>query len=307
MNNKGSSESAELNSYHGDVYQSLCAGLRGLVIAHQSPLAHQPAEGSLDDPAVRQNLESFGVIGAFYNLDRQFMAKPLDPLGEVFPGVATIHPEDAQPSEPAQDAAQQQLRAVAFSGAGRSNGHAEHQPQSIHQQVAFAAFDPLAGVKADTAAVTVGLHALTVQNGRCGPAALAVGFPDEDAQRIVEHGPLMVVTPFPEDMVNRFPMGKVDGQITPRAATLHQIQDGINNPPPIHGGSSTFGRFGEHRFEISPLGVSQVGVVNGDFHRLKSAAANENPKNSQSNQAFSAFIWHSRSRKTPAFLFQTGS
>jgi hypothetical protein len=55
------------------------------------------------------------------------------------------------------------------------------------------------------------------------------------------------------------------------------------------------------------LGVSQVGVVNGDFHRLKSAAANENPKNSQSNQAFSAFIWHSRSRKTPAFLFQTGS
>ncbi len=35
-----SSESAELDSYHCDVYHGLCAGVRGLVITHQSPLAH---------------------------------------------------------------------------------------------------------------------------------------------------------------------------------------------------------------------------------------------------------------------------
>jgi hypothetical protein len=35
--------------------------------------------------------------------------------------------------------------------------------------------------------------------------------------------------------------------------------------------------------------VGEVGFVSSDFHRLKSASANESPKNSQSNQAFYAF------------------
>ena len=108
-----------------------------------------------------------------------------------------------------------------------------------------------------------------------------MGFPDENAQRIVERGPLIVATPLPEDMVNGFPMGEFHGQITPRAAALDQIEDGINNPPPVHAGASTFGGFGEHRFEISPLGIGEVRVIKGDFHRLKSAAANESPKTGQ--------------------------
>jgi hypothetical protein len=42
--------------------------------------------------------------------------------------------------------------------------------------------------------------------------------------------------------------------------------------------------------------VGEVGVVSSDFHRLKSATANQSPKNSQSNQVICAF-----------FFFQTGS
>jgi hypothetical protein len=37
--------------------------------------------------------------------------------------------------------------------------------------------------------------------------------------------------------------------------------------------------------------VGEVGVVSGDFHRLKSAAANESRKNSQSNQVICAFFF----------------
>ena len=53
--------------------------------------------------------------------------------------------------------------------------------------MAFAAFDPLAGVIANATAVTGGFDALTVQDGGRGPAALVVGLLNEDAQRIVKH------------------------------------------------------------------------------------------------------------------------
>src|ERR1039457_1930416 len=117
----------------------------------------------------------------------------------------------------------------------------------------------------------------------------------------------MVVNPLPEDMVHGFPMGKVGGQIAPGTAALDQIQDGINDAPPILGWASAFGGFGQHRFEVSPLGVGEVGIVRSDFHRPTGAAANESRKTSQSNQAFCSFIWRSCSRKHHRFLFQTYS
>ena len=173
--------------------------------------------------------------------------------------------------------------------------------------MAFAAFDALAGVIANGATVTCRLHTLTVQNRGGGPAAFVVGFPNEHAQHIVKHGPLMVVNPLPEDMIHGFPMGKVGGQVTPRAATFDQIEDGINDAPPILGRASAFGGFGQHRVEVSPLGVGEVSIVSGDFHRPTGAAANESPKTSQSYQAFFSFIWRSCFRKHSGFLFQTYS
>ena len=251
MNDEESSQSAELNSYHRDINPSLGARLGGFVIAHQSPLTHQPAESAFHDPAVGQYFEASEVIRTFDDLDGQSRAEPLDPLGEGLAGVATIHPQNAQPGEPAQDPAQKHLGSVAFGGAGRGHRHAEHQPQSIHQQMAFAAFDPLAGVIPNVTAVAGGLDTLTVQNGGGWPAALGVDISHENAQGVVEHSPLMVAHPLPEDVIHGFPMGKVGGQIAPRATTLDQIEDGLNDAPPILGWASEFGRLGKHRFEVS--------------------------------------------------------
>ena len=266
MKDKESSQSAELNSYHRDIDPSFGAGLRGFVIAHQSALTHQPAEGAFHDPTAWQYGEASGIVGAFDDLDRQFGAESLDPLGERLTGVAAIHPQDAEPGEPAQDPAQHLLCSIAFGGAGWGHGYAEHQPQGIHQQMPLAAFDPLAGVIANRAAVTSGFYTLTVQNRCRWPAALAVSFPNERAQCVVERGPLAVADPLPEDMVNRFPMGEISGQITPRTATLDEIQDGIQDAPPINRWASAFGGFGEHRFEVSPLGIRETGLIYGIFH-----------------------------------------
>src|ERR1035437_7369378 len=114
----------------------------------------------------------------------------------------------------------------------------------------LATFDPLAGVIPHTATMTSRFDTLTVQNRRRWATALAVSLPDKGAQRIIEGRPLVVERPLPEDMINRFPVRKVRRQITPRAATFDQIQDGIQNAPPINRRASTFGGFGEHRFEV---------------------------------------------------------
>jgi hypothetical protein len=51
--------------------------------------------------------------------------------------------------------------------------------------------------------------------------------------------------------------------------------------------------------------VGEVGVVSGDFHRLKGASANESHKNSQSNQAFCAFFLQPCfSKNTSVFFFK---
>jgi hypothetical protein len=266
MNDMESSQSAELNSDHGDIDPSFSTGLRGFIIAHQSPLAHQPSEGAFDNPTVWQYFEARDVIRTFDDLDFQFRAEPLDPLGESFTCVAAIHPQDAQPSEPAQHSAQYHLRSVAFGGAGWGYGDAQHQSQSVHQQMPLSALDAFAGVIAHTAAVASGLHALTVQNRCRGMATLAVSVPHECAQRVVERGPLVVADPLSEDMVNCFPSGKFAGQITPRAATFDEIQDGIQDAPPIDGWASAFGGWGEHWLEESPLGIRETGFVYGVFH-----------------------------------------
>jgi hypothetical protein len=52
------------------------------------------------------------------------------------------------------------------------------------------------------------------------------------------------------------------------------------------------------------LGVGQIGVVNGDFHRPTGATANENRKNSQSNQAFYRLLSIALFRNTPFFFFR---
>src|ERR1035437_1448510 len=272
MNDEESSQSAELNSDHRDIDPRFGARLGGFVIAHQSPLTHQPAEGALHYPAARQDFETGDVVRTFDDRDGQLGSQSLHPLGEGGTRVTPIHPQDAQPGEPAQDPAQQDLGAGAFRGVGRPDTHPDHQPQSTPQQMPLAAFDPLAGVIADLPAVTCGFDTLTIQHRSRGPAAFGVGVADERAQTVVDRGARMVSDPLPEDMIDRFPMGKVGGQIAPRATTLDQIQDRVNDAPPIYGWTSTFGSFGQHRFEVSPLGLRKTGVIYGVFHAPTEAA-----------------------------------
>src|SRR5438093_5058633 len=94
-----SSESAEHDPDHGGENPAGSTGFGGLVVAHQSAMLHQPAEGAFDHPAFGQHFESAHVVAAFDDFDFQFGALGFDPRGEVRSGVAAIHPEFAQPGE----------------------------------------------------------------------------------------------------------------------------------------------------------------------------------------------------------------
>lgn len=67
MNDTGSSQASELDSYHRDVDPSLGAGLGGFIVAHQPPVAHQPTEGPLHDPATGQYVEALGGVDYWHH------------------------------------------------------------------------------------------------------------------------------------------------------------------------------------------------------------------------------------------------
>ena len=128
MTNWELSQSAELNSDPGDPDPSFGARLGGLVLAHQSAMVHQPAQGPLHHPTIWQDPKAFRIIGTLDHLHVQFGAQALDPVREGLAGVPAIHPQNAQPSKPAQHACQEQLSAVTFGGGiGTRDGYAQDQ------------------------------------------------------------------------------------------------------------------------------------------------------------------------------------
>lgn len=95
MNDQESSQSAELDSDHRDIDPSLGTGLGGFVIAHESPVPHLSAEGSLHhDPAERQNFEASGIVRTFDDRDGQLGAQRLSTM--IFSGIVFLENEARQ-------------------------------------------------------------------------------------------------------------------------------------------------------------------------------------------------------------------
>ena len=160
--------------------------------------------------------------------------------------------------------------------------------------MAFAAFDLLGGVITDRAAMTGGLDALAVQNGGSRTGAFAVTATHEDAERFVDDRLLLAGNPLAKDVIDGLAFGKIGGQIAPRTAALGQMEDGIHDAAAFFGRTTTLGSFVGQRLGISPLGVGEIGVIIGDFHRLNCPAAKVSPENPQSNQRFYETIFHYR-------------
>ena len=265
---KGSGQSAELNTDHRDIDPSFGAGDGAFVIAHQATVVHQPTESAFDHPAPWQDFKALNRIGALDYFDRQLGAQRFNPVSKGVPGITAIDPQEAEPHKPAQHPAQDRLAAVALGGVGWGDDYAQDQAQGIYQQMTLAAFDPLARVETHRAAMTGGLDALTVQYRGRGLTLLALSFPHQNPQRIIEGRPKITELPAAENTIDRLPWWEISGQIPPLDACFDDIEHGIDHLAQVGARPAPFGRFRQHRFEIFPLGVGEAGSVLGVFHRL---------------------------------------
>jgi len=75
-------------------------------------------------------------------------------------------------------------------------------------------------------------------------------------------------------MVNGFSNREIFWQHAPRAATLENIENGVEHPPQARAGTASSPRSGKQMRKAMPLEVGDTGfvVVLSDFHRSKTAA-----------------------------------
>src|SRR5208282_385377 len=96
-----------------------------IILAH-SAKPSQPGEGSLHDPAARQELESLDVVGSFHDLQDP-AALALDPLHQLA-SVAAISPDQLQSWEVVPDRPENRFRPVSILDTRRVNDHSQDQP-----------------------------------------------------------------------------------------------------------------------------------------------------------------------------------
>ena len=95
-----------------------CGGGDGLFkVLGKAAVAVQPSEGSLDNPAARENHEALCGIGALDDLDGPF-ADLAQRFPELVSGIAGIGKDMTQPREAFDDFGQHQWRAVAVLDVG---------------------------------------------------------------------------------------------------------------------------------------------------------------------------------------------
>ena len=89
-------------------------------------------------------------------------------------------------------------------------------------------------------------------------------FPYPTAQGIMNLLPDTVVSPVPENIVHRFPFGKIVRQISPLTTGAHQVKDGVDNTPTTNL-LGTLLLLGDHRLNDEPLCVRQIRPIMGCY------------------------------------------
>ena len=94
-------------------------------------MLHQPAEGSLDHPALGQHLKAADIVRSLDDFDLKLFAPMPRPLGEVLACITSVGPKLAQPGQPRQKIPKQILASGPFGLAGGL--HQYSQDQGVHQ------------------------------------------------------------------------------------------------------------------------------------------------------------------------------
>jgi len=108
----------------------------------------EPADGALDDPALRLDDKALRVVATPDDLGHEVGHDICDAVGEDRPDIGAVREQLAQKGELSEQSGQQQHAAIAVLHVGGGNQGVQQQPEPVDQDVAFLALDQLAGVEA---------------------------------------------------------------------------------------------------------------------------------------------------------------
>src|SRR3984893_19192053 len=148
--------------------------------------AAEPCESSFDDPSAGQNFEALRRVETFDDFYRPF-ADALQSLAQFISGIATIGKDMAQPWIARADRSKDAWSAVAILNAGFVHDESDQISLGIGDDVALAALDFLASVKAPWATAFRGFHRLAVNHSgrraRLSTSRLARGYHEGVVER----------------------------------------------------------------------------------------------------------------------------
>ncbi len=149
----------------GDEDEGLAIGGVVFVIFGEAAVIGKPAEGSLHNPAFGQDLEGVESL-AFDDFQPQTAARqqPFEPLAERIAGVASIDPNQTQPTKGGRQLLQHQAGAIAILDVGGVHDHRQNQTQRINQEMALSSHDLLARIVAAHSSVVRYFNALAVED-----------------------------------------------------------------------------------------------------------------------------------------------
>jgi hypothetical protein len=108
----------------------------------------EPANGTLDNPALRLDDKTFDVIASPDDLSHEVGHYIGDPVGEDRTGIGAVGKQLAQEGELSEQRGQQEDATVAVLDIGGCHQRVQHQAQRVDQDMALLALDQLAGIKA---------------------------------------------------------------------------------------------------------------------------------------------------------------
>ena len=125
-----------------------CVVVAVLPILGEAATSIEPANGTLDDPALRLDDEAFCVVATPDDLGHEVGHDIGDTVGEDWPGIGTVREQHAQEGELTEQRGQQQHSAVAVLDVGSGDQGVQQQPELVDQDVSLLALDQLAGIEA---------------------------------------------------------------------------------------------------------------------------------------------------------------
>ena len=119
-----------------------------LPILGEAATSIEPADGTLNNPALWLNDKALRVVATPDDLGHEVGHGMSDAVGEDRPSIGAVREQLAQEGELPEQGGQQQHAAIAVLHVGGGDQGVQQQSELVDQDVAFLALDQLAGVKA---------------------------------------------------------------------------------------------------------------------------------------------------------------